>query len=220
MGLVTRFKSDFLTGLLLLAPLAVTLFVLHFAFTRLFAFLRPVVDATRLAEYTANIELVALLITAVVMVGFIVGIGALADRSIGRRLFGGFDRLVGFIPLVNVIYTGVRQVGRALAEREHRYESVVLVEFPRTGMYSIGFVTGDAPPAAMVPGNEKVYNVFVPNSPNPTGGRLVLVPESQVYPTELQVGQGIRLVVTTGITSERAELEDLQMEDIVTEFES
>lgn len=216
MGLVTRLKSDFLAGLLLLAPLAVTVFVLQFAFNKLLGFLQPIVSATRLAEYTANIEIAAQVLAAVLVVLFIVAIGFLADRSIGERLFGGFDRLVGLVPLVSIIYSGVRQVGNALAERENRYESVVLVEYPREGVYSIGFVTGDAPEAARTIAGGEVYNVFVPNSPNPTAGRLFLVPEGRVHETDLSVRQGLRLVVTTGITSEQEELEELRSgEDVL-----
>lgn len=210
MGIVTRVKSDFVAGLLLLAPLAVTAFVLQFAFQKLFAFLQPLVQTTRLTEYTANIEIAAQVLAAVLLVLFVVAIGFLADRSVGRSLFGGFDRLMGVVPLVSVIYSGVRQVGNALAERENRYESVVLVEIPRRSVFSIGFVTGEAPPAASAAVGEPVHNVFVPNSPNPTGGRLVLVPDERVHETDLSVRQGLRLVVTTGITSEQREFQELQ----------
>lgn len=215
MGITRRLKSDFLAGLLLLAPLAVTAFVLQFAFVKLFAFLQPFVETTRLTEYTANIQIAAQVLAAVLLVVFIVALGFLADRSIGQRLFGGFDRVMGLVPLVSVIYSGVRQVGNALAKRESRYESVVLVEIPRDRVYSIGFVTGEAPPAADDAAGGPVHNVFVPNSPNPTGGRLVLVPDDRVHETNLSVRQGLRLVVTTGITSEQQELDELQRGETV-----
>lgn len=210
MGLTARLKGDFLAGLLLLAPLAVTVFVLKFAFDKLFGVLQPVVTATRLTEYTANIEIAAQVLAAVLLVGFIVGIGFLADRSVGQSMFGGFDKVMGLLPVVSIIYSGVRQVGNALTERENRYESVVLVEIPRAGVYSIGFVTGDAPRAAEELAGGPVHNVFVPNSPNPTAGRLFLIPDERVHETDLSVREGIRLVVTTGITSDRRELDDLQ----------
>lgn len=210
MGLVSRFKSSFLAGLLLLAPLAVTAFVLQFAFVRLFGVLEPIVTATRLADYTANIQIAAQVLAIVLIVLFIVAIGFLADLSVGARLFGGFDRLIGLVPMVSVIYSGVRQVGNALAERENRYESVVLVEVPRENVYSIGFVTGDAPAVATDVAGETVYNVFIPNSPNPTAGRLLLVPSARLHETDLTVRQGLRLVVTTGITSDRDEIEELK----------
>lgn len=210
MGLVSRFKSSFLAGLLLLAPLAVTAFVLQFAFVKLFGVLEPIVTATRLADYTANIQIAAQVLAIVLIVLFIVAIGFLADLSVGARLFGGFDRLIGLVPMVSVIYSGVRQVGNALAERENRYESVVLVEVPRKNVYSIGFVTGDSPAAATDVAGESVYNVFIPNSPNPTAGRLLLVPSERLHETDLTVRQGLRLVVTTGITSDRDEIEELK----------
>lgn len=208
MGLTTRLKSDFVAGLLLVAPLAVTVFVLQFVFTKLAALLAPVVREAGLVQYTGNVQFAAQLLAIVLVVLFITLLGLLADLSIGRRLFGGFDRLVGLIPMVSVIYSSVRQVGNALRNRQNRYESVVLVEFPRVGVYQLGFVTGDSPAPAQTIADQAVYNVFIPNSPNPTAGNLVLVPEERVFETDLSVRRGLRLVVTTGITGDEDEFEE------------
>lgn len=213
MGLATRLQSNFVAGLLLLAPLAITAFVLQFAFVKLFGVLEPFVRTTRLTQYTANIEIAAQVLAVVLIVLFVVAIGFLADLSVGQRVFGGFDRVMGLVPMVSVIYSGVRQVGNALAERDNRYQSVVLVEIPRERVYSIGFVTGEAPAPAREVAGETMHNVFVPNSPNPTGGRLLLVPDDRVHETSLTVREGLRLVVTTGITSERDELDELDEMD-------
>lgn len=209
MGFASRLKNDFFAGLLLLAPLAVTVFVLQFAFRRLSGLLNPIVQSTRLVQYTGNVEIAAQVLAAVLVVLFITAVGVIADVSVGERLFGGFDRLVGLVPVVSVIYSGVRQVGNALTQGESRYESVVIVEYPRVGVYSLGFVTGDSPDVAQEIAGQRVYNVFVPNSPNPTAGNLILAPEDRITESDLSVRQGLRLVVTTGITTEREEMEEL-----------
>jgi len=203
-------RSSFVAGLALIAPLIVTVVALRFLLNWLTAFIDPVVQGTRLATYTANIEVVAQVLAAVLIVLLITALGYLAQRSLGERLFGWLDRGVGLVPLVRVIYSSVRQVSNALMSRSNRYESVVLVEYPREGMYVIGFVTGDAPEAAAGIAGEDAYNVFLPNSPNPTGGRLVLVPASQVHEVDISVRRGIRLLVTTGIAEREAEVERLR----------
>ncbi|MEF8758041.1 MAG: DUF502 domain-containing protein, partial [Halobacteriales archaeon] len=129
----------------------------------------------------------------------IVLIGYAAQYSVGRRAFGHAGRVVNFIPLVRIVYGSVRQMANSIVDRESRFESVVFVEYPRKGVYSIGLVTGDGPPTAERLAAEEVYNVFFPASPNPTQGKLVLVPESLVHETNLSVRQGFQLLMTTGM---------------------
>lgn len=207
MEIRTELRRSFLAGLVLVAPLAITLFVGQLAVRYLSDLLDPVVRVGGLASYTGNIQLLAQGLAAVLLAGIVVALGFIAQRQVGRRLFGGFDRLVAFVPLVSTVYSSVRQVGEALENRASKYEAVVLVEYPRLGVYSLGFVTGDAPTDATTVAGEPVHNVFVPNSPNPTAGNLILVPESRVHETTLSVRRGLRLIVTTGIADSRAELE-------------
>jgi uncharacterized membrane protein len=128
-------------------------------------------------------------------------LGYLARWSVGERVFGGLGRIVTFLPLVRTIYSSTRQVAKALTERNNRYESVVLVEY-REDYSVIAFVTGDIPEAVQATLDEPAYAVFVPNSPNPTGGRLLLAPESRVTEIDMSVRRGIRTLVTTGIAAE------------------
>jgi len=178
----------------------VTLFVLQFTFGRLTGALRPVVRTTGLVQYTANSELVAQLVAAVLVASFITLLGYIASRSLGSRLFGGIERGVRLVPLVRVIYFGVRQVGESLVHRSEGYESVVLVEHPREGIYSVGFVTNRGPRPARVAVDEDLYSVFLPNSPNPTAGELRLVPAADVNELDLGVRKALRLLVTTGLS--------------------
>lgn len=212
MDLRTTFRNSFLAGVLLVAPLAVTAFVLQFVFARLVGLLDPIVQGTRLTRYTANDILAAQLLAAVSLVVGIALLGYLAQRSLGQRAVRAFDRLVGVIPLVNVVYTGVRQVSNALADRNDRYESVVLVEWPKEGIYAIGFRTGTAPSAVEQVAGGEVANVFLPHSPNPTGGKLALIPVDRVHETDMSVRHGLRLLVTTGMADTEAEFEQLREE--------
>ena len=209
MNVLARLKNSFAAGLLLVAPLAITGFALQFLFTRVTRLLDPVVSATRLTAYTAESRLVAQLLAATLIAVVVVALGFAASWGLGRRLFGGFERGVRLVPFVRTIYFGVQQVGESLAERAAGYDSVVLVEFPREGMYSIGFVTSCSPGTVRRVAGEDVHNVFVPNSPNPTAGALVMVPEGEIYELDMSVRKGLRLLVTTGLSADELPAGDL-----------
>ncbi|WP_136717863.1 DUF502 domain-containing protein [Halorientalis salina] len=210
-------RDSFIAGLALVAPLVVTVFVLQFLVNWLTTFIDPVVQETQLAQYTANIHIVAQVLALAIIVLTVVVLGYVAQRSFGKRVFGWVDRGVGLVPLVRTIYSSVRQVSNALMERSSRYESVVLVEYPREGLYSLGFVTGDSPAQVKETVDGDVYNVFVPKSPNPTGGNLIMAPEDQVYTLDMSVRRGVRLLVTTGMAERQEELAELRNEAGVSE---
>ena len=200
MTLLGRLRNGFVAGVILVTPLAVTVFVLQIVFARLTALLDPIVRATELASYTNDVQLIAQLVAATTLVVCITLLGLVASRQAGRRLFGGVERTIRFVPVVRTIYFGVRQVGESLLSRSAAYESVVLVEQFREGVYSVGFVTGESPASTRAANDEPLYNVFLPNSPNPTAGRLVMVPESAIHEVDLPVRRGLRLLVTTGLS--------------------
>jgi uncharacterized membrane protein len=199
-------KSSFVAGLILLTPLIITLFVLQILINWSLQVIDPIVQGTRLVKYTANIEAVAQILAVVVILMTITLLGYLAQKSVGRRMFGNIGRIVNVIPLINTIYASVRQVANSLVERDTAYESVVLVEYPREDVYSLGLVTGEGPSTVEDFAGREVYNVFLPNSPNPTAGRLVLLPEDQIHEIDMSVRHGMRLIVTTGIGSEEESL--------------
>lgn len=216
MDLRRGIKNSLVAGLLLVAPLAVTVFVVVTLFGWLTGLVDPVVSGTRLTELTGD-RLLARIVAAGLVFGLVVLLGVVAELSIGQRAVGGFDRFVGVLPLVNVVYSSVRQVADALVSGESRYERVVFVEYPRRDMYSVGFVTADAPEEATDLAGEDAVNVFLPNSPNPTAGRTVMVPESDVHETDMSVRRGIRLVVTTGLAESPDEMAALRREDVTIE---
>lgn len=200
MSLFSRLRTGFVAGLVLVTPLAVTVVVLSLVFDRLTALLDPIVAATGLTAYANDVHVVAQLLAILLLVGLLTLLGLLVSWQVGERLFGSFERAIRFVPVVRTIYFGVRQVGESLVSRSEAYESVVLVAPDRAGIYQVGFVTNESPRATQTVSNDRLYNVFVPNSPNPTAGRLVLVPEPEVHEVDMPVRRGIRLLVTTGLT--------------------
>ncbi|WP_135667587.1 DUF502 domain-containing protein [Halorhabdus rudnickae] len=201
-------RRSFIAGVFFVAPLIVTIVALRLLIGWASGFVNPIVEATALSQYTANITLVAQAITAITLVLVVTILGYLAQRSIGQWLFAWFDRAFGLVPVVSVIYTSVRQMTHALRNRENRYENVVLVEYPRDGVYSIGFVTAESPESVQTVAGE-AFNVFVPTSPNVTGGRLLLVPKTDTYDVDISVRRAIRLLMTTGMAEDQTGIERL-----------
>lgn len=201
MSLLTRIRTSFIAGVFFVAPLAVTVFVLDFIFDRLTGIiLNPIVNTTRLQNITGDELLLAQLIAALLLGVTLTAVGYVASRELGRRLFGGFERGVRLVPLVRTIYFGVRQVSESLTKQSEGFERVVLVEYPRRGLHSIGFVTNDGPPSAKrATAEEDLLTVFVPHSPNPTAGTLVMAAPEEVTDVDMSVGRGLRLIVTTGL---------------------
>ena len=212
MDLRTAFRNSLVTGLVLVAPLAVTVFVLQFVFSRMTALLDPIVQSSEIQAVAANDLLVAQALSALLVVSVITLLGFLAQRSGGERVVDTIDRLFSLVPLVNVVYTGVRQVSDALSAGEGRYQRVVLVEYPRLDVLSLGFVTGDGPAEADAVAGEETEFVIVPHSPNPTAGQLIIVPSSNVHETDISVRRALRLLVTTGVAESEDELVALQTE--------
>jgi len=191
-------RNHFITGLVLVAPLIITIYVLQVATGIVVNFIDPFIQQSDLASYTANIELIAYLVTVLALVVFITLVGYLTQRPYGRRVFGSMGRAVALVPMVRTIYATVRQISNSFSNKETSYDSLVLIEFPRKGIYCIGLVTNESPEAVHEVAGETVHNVFLPSSPNPASGRLVLVPEDQLYDVDLSVRQGLGLLMTTG----------------------
>jgi uncharacterized membrane protein len=210
MSLATRLRNSFITGLFLVAPLAVTLFVLQFVFEWVTSTIRPVVRRVQpflasTLDYSGDLVFVSQVLSALLIAVAITFAGYLASKSLGQRLFGGFERGIRLIPLVRTIYFGVRQVSESLTESTESYDRVVLVEYPRERHWMLGFVTSESPKRVNQATDEDLLTVFIPHSPNPTVGKLMMVPEDELWELDMSVRRGFRIIVTTGLSAEDME---------------
>lgn len=199
MRIKTSLKSNFTAGLVLVAPLVVTLVILRTVMGWLGGMLDPIVEGTRLATQTGNSTLLAQLLALAVIAALVTVLGFLAQRTVGKRVFGKTGRVVDFLPVFRTIYGSVRGMASSVVNRSSDFESVVYVEYPRDGVYRLGLKTGDSPDDLADLAGERAHNVFFPGSPNPTQGSLILVPDSRVHDSELSVRAAIRLLMTTGM---------------------
>lgn len=212
MGLKETLKKSFIAGIALVAPLVVTLVAFRFIFGWLRGVLNPIIRGTGLITLTGNVEVLAQVAAAIILFLLIALLGYLAQRSVGAWTFGLVDRLIGLIPMVSVIYSSVRQVSDALINQTTRYETVVLVEYPSEGLYALGFITSESPKPVQQAIGERAVNVYLPNTPNPTNGKFVLIPADRVQEIDMSVSRTIRVLMTTGIAEDEDEMQRLQEE--------
>jgi uncharacterized membrane protein len=136
---------------------------------------------------------------AILALVVLLGTGFLVANLIGSTLVGWWEDLLNRIPLVRSIYSGVKGFTETLVSSKGSFSRVVLVEYPRREMWSIGFITSsDLPDINALTGETQVC-VYVPTTPNPTSGLIVFVPASQVRETDMSVDSAMKMVVTMGI---------------------
>jgi uncharacterized membrane protein len=185
-------RNRLMSGLLVLIPLAVTLFILKVLFNSLTAFARPLLRPW-LGELN---EMVLALIALVATVAGIYVVGGVATHLVGRRLIHYGESLLLRLPIVKTVYSASKQVVDAFsATGKNSFEAVVAVEYPRRGAWTIGFVTG----SVVNPEGVRLFAVFVATTPNPTSGFLILFPEEDVVYTDIAVEDGIKMIVSGGM---------------------
>lgn len=184
-------KRYFFTGLLVILPVTVSVFVLW----RLFFALDHILGRFFHQYIGYDIPGVGL----VVLLALIVGVGAVASNFIGRRLIMFMEKLVERIPVMRWIYRTVKQIfSTVLEEKSTSFRKVVLVEFPHKGTYSMAFLTAGPGGVFDDATGKRLVSVFLPTTPNPTSGYFLLVPEDEVVPLSMSVNDGLKVIVSAG----------------------
>lgn len=202
--LVHRLRSDFLAGLLIVLPLAASVWLVWTVLSWAGGFLDEPVRAftERYAGRWFRPLIIpgAKLVSLLILLAGIAILGALARNWLGRRLVGFGERLIVRVPLVGKVYTAVRQIAEALLGRKASYFSkVVVLEYPRKGLYTIGLVSATAEGEVQERTRGEVVNVFVPTTPNPTSGYLLLVPKEELTYLDMTVEEALKLIISGGI---------------------
>jgi uncharacterized membrane protein len=195
------FRNSFFTGLLLLAPLVVTLWTLRGiielfggTFRPLFLYYLPAWLQQRPA-----LNLVWDIIATVIVVLLITGLGYLSRYFFGKYLWSITERAVQSIPGVNAFYNTVKQIVETFStQKRDLFSKVVMVEFPRKGSWAIGFLTSQARGEAQSKTGADVLTIFIPTAPNPTSGFLLLIPRPEVVELEMSVGEGMKMIISGG----------------------
>ncbi|HEU5125141.1 MAG TPA: DUF502 domain-containing protein [Verrucomicrobiae bacterium] len=203
-SLLARWRSNFLTGLAVILPGVISVVAIVWLFgtvanitdTLLF-FLPPELTHSNNGEgpMYRSWSVVALLFA----IALICGVGLLTRHYIGKKMIEWVEAAMMRVPLLNKIYGATRQVNDALISGDkNSFKTVVMIEFPHPGTYAIGFLTSEQQAEPQLRKNEKLICVFVPTTPNPTSGFLMLVPDEKVTRLEMSVADGIKYIISLG----------------------
>ena len=204
---VLVWRANFFTGLAVVLPSAISIAVVLWLFgtianiTDKLLFLIPP-EWKYVNAQTGAIHWYWSVVALLLAVTIISLIGRLTRHFIGRKLIELFDIWMLRIPLLNKIYGAIKQVNEAFSSnKDSSFRQVVLVEFPNKGTFSVGFITGDQNQEIQARTKEKIVSVFVPTTPNPTSGFLILVPESSITKLDMTVADGIKFIISLGAVS-------------------
>ncbi len=185
-----------ITGILILAPIGITAYILWKVFISLDNLIDP------LQERYPIIDIPGLGLIAVMV--FIIVVGFLAGNLIGRRVIGFGEKSLNHIPLIRGIYTTIKEISQVfLSDKRTVFRRVVLIHYPYRGCYALGFITKEEQGYMNNVTGEDLTNVFLPTSPNPTSGYLLMVPQKDIIPVSLSVEEGLKLVISGGAVSPR-----------------
>ncbi|TRW97673.1 DUF502 domain-containing protein [Paracoccus sp. M683] len=197
-GLMAGLRASFLTGLVVILPIAVTFWLIWTLMGWIDSWVLPMVPAGWRPEHYIGINLRG--VGVIFFFVFTVLIGWIAKGFLGRSLLRFGERVVDRMPIVRSVYGGVKQIAETIvAQNESRFDHACLVEYPRKGMWGIGFVAGPAK-GEIAHGSERpLLAVFVPTTPNPTSGFLLYVPEDDVEFLDMSIEDAAKLIISAGL---------------------
>jgi uncharacterized membrane protein len=187
-------RAAFGRGLVVIVPVVITVWVLNLLFNAIDGIMRPLFDQL-LGWHIPGLGFISMIILILV-------VGAVSRNLIARSMFKLFERVVSSIPFARTIYTALKDLVSAIqpGQKGRSFSEVVLVEYPRAGMFTVGFVTNKIRFSGLnVP--EEMISVYIPNPPNPTSGVLVLLPRQDATRLDMSVEDGLKLVLSGGIVT-------------------
>jgi len=199
-GLIARLRSSFLTGLVVITPVAMTMWLLWTTMGWIDSVVLPLVpDQIQPEKYIGiNLRGVGLIIFLI----FTVLVGWIAKGLIGRSLISFAESFVQRMPVVRSVYSGVKQIAETVfAQSERSFEKACLIQYPRKGIWAIGFISTEAKGevAREAETDDTLISVFVPTTPNPTSGFLLFFPKSDIIELDMSVEDAAKLVISAGL---------------------
>jgi uncharacterized membrane protein len=205
-GVVARVRNYFLTGLVIAAPLAITLYIIWWLVHSIDSLVKPLIPA----RYDPDLLLPFSVPGVGVVIAFVLItlLGFLTANLLGRTLISYGERILGRMPFVRTIYGALKQIFETmLSSRASTFNQVVLIEYPRRDLWSIAFVATSAKGEVReklgqseTPDDE-IMSVFVPTTPNPTSGYLLFCKRSEMIPLDMSIEEAAKLVISAGLVT-------------------
>jgi uncharacterized membrane protein len=194
--MMAALRRYLMAGLLVWVPLGVTLLIVTFLVDLMDQTLRLLPDSIQPENLLGfRIPGLGAVLTAVIV--FVTGM--LVTNLFGMQLFNIGERILQRIPLVRSIYASVKQVTESMFSSGKSFRKVVLVEYPRKGMWSLAFQTGTGAEEVRDKTGRDVTNVFIPTTPNPTSGFFLMVPREEVIELDMSVDDGLKMLLSVGV---------------------
>jgi len=186
-SITQNFRSKLFAGLATLLPLYLTFFVIKFLFVTLEEMSDPILKRF-------NLDIPGLGIILTVLLIYILGF--LVTNFLGRKIFNLGERIVKKVPIVNMIYTTLKQITDTFTKGStDGFEGAVYIQYPRQGLWTMAFISGESKTKDGVP----YYHLFVPTTPNPTSGFFLMIPQADTVATGMSVEDGLKTIISGGL---------------------
>jgi uncharacterized membrane protein len=194
---VKRLRRYLVAGVLVWAPLAVTFFLIRLGVKLMDKTLAIIPRAYRPEELLGfHVPGLGIILTFLVLLLT----GMLAANFVGRYVVGGWEALLDRIPIVRSIYSGAKNFAEIVfSDSEHSFKRVLLIEYPRKGLYSLAFQTSSSLGEVQGRTGEEVVCCFVPTTPNPTSGFIIIVPSKDVTVLDMEVDEALKMIISLGV---------------------
>ena len=191
-GFLTSFRNYFIAGVVVLIPIGITIYLTLFIVNISSRIIPKEINPNHYLPYDIpGLEiLIAILLITV--------IGWLSLSFLGKRILSTFENLLKRIPILRTIYSAITQMTETFTKSDANKKNVVLVEYPRKGSWAVGFATKDNEGEISEKTNKKLVNVFIPTTPNPTSGFLLMFPKEEVIYLDITFEQASKFIVSAG----------------------
>ena len=192
---VTRLRNYFITGIIVLVPLGFTLYLTLFLISISSRLIPEEINPNSYLPFSIPGLEIALSIIFITLIGFI------SLSFIGKRILKFINDLLKKIPFLRTIYSAIGQMTESFANKKGGKKSVVLVQYPRKGSWAVGFATKDNKGEISRKTNEKLVNIFIPTTPNPTSGFLLMFPKDEVIYLDMSFEEASKFIVSAGTSN-------------------
>lgn len=194
-NILTNFRNSFMRGIAVIVPIVITIIVLKTLFEAIDGIISPLTDEL-IGFHVPGVGFVTMLLLIMI-------VGLMSRNLIGRFIIKFFDKLISTLPLARTIYSAIRDLisAFAISAKSKTFKNVVVVEYPRVGLYSVGFATNEVFMNLDGQNNTDLVSVYFPHPPNPTSGVVIFVPRDQIKVLNLTIEEGLKLVLSGGVVS-------------------
>ncbi|WP_171129736.1 MULTISPECIES: DUF502 domain-containing protein [unclassified Ruegeria] len=199
-GLLSRLRASFLTGIVVIAPVWLTIWLIWSVVGWIDSAVLPLVPQRFQPEQYVGINLRG--VGVIIFLIFTVLVGWIAKGILGRSLIHFGESVVDRMPVVRSVYSGIKQISETVfAQTERSFEKACLIQYPRRGIWAIGFVstTAKGEVAERAETGGELLSVFVPTTPNPTSGFLLFFPQEDVIMLDMSIEDAAKLVISAGL---------------------